>query len=155
MIWVIIITIMAVIFQLSAFNILGFGFVVLQPLNLIFASLFYLKQERLLFWSMLLGGLLLDTFSTRPFGNFLLIFLLFFLIGIAYLHTPEKLTKLIRSLAFIATTSFITSFFSLLWQNYPLWSNLGLSLLNALVNTIIFTFLLKLINKFTTDEGHF
>ena len=155
MIWVILLTIAAALLQVSAFSILGFGFVVLQPLNLLFSILFHLENENNLFWSMLVGALLLETFSTRPFGNFLLIYLLFFLIGIVYLHTTEKLAKFMRSLAFVATTTAITTFFTLLWQNYPFWPNLGISLLNSLANGLMFLLLLKIVNRFTIDERHF
>ena len=155
MIWVISITILVVLLQISAFSILGFGFVVLQPFLLFLGILFYLEDENYLFWSMLVGGLLLDTFSTRPFGNFLLIFLAYFLISIAYLHTSEKFTKYVRSLAFIATTSLITTFISLLWQSYPFWSNLGISICNAFANSLFYLFLLKLISKYTIDERRF
>ncbi len=152
MIWIILLTILSVILQISSFSILGLGFIALQPLTLLLATLFFFEEENFLFWSMLIGGLLFDIFSTRAFGNFLLIYLSFFVLGIVYSYTTEKLAKIIRSSAFAATIALISTFISLFWQTYPFWSNLGISILNSLFNTVIFLILLKLINRYLIDE---
>lgn len=145
-------SIFLIVLQLSFANLLTWGFSSLFPFLIYLVILLYLDLNKPLLWSVVLCGLLLDSFSSRRFGNFLFILLAVFLSVTPLFSTSDHLIRLIRSLLVVFWASMLLQYV-ILQSSATTLTEIGWPLLlTGIINTICFYLVLVIVRRLVTNE---
>lgn len=144
-------SIFLIIIQLSFANLLTWGFSSLFPFLIYLVILLYLDLHKPLRWSLVLCGILLDSFSSHRFGNFLFILLAVFWSVSPLFSTSDPIIRLVRSLLTVFLASVLLQYVilrpaaTLAVISWPL-------LLTGLINTLCFYLVLIIVRRLVTNE---